>query len=55
MTNPADTPVDDPHTRRILDLVARGQARSRSELAATMGVAASTVGLRVQALLDAGV
>ncbi|WP_431807178.1 ROK family protein [Microbacterium paraoxydans] len=55
MTNPADTPVDDPHTRRILDLVARGQARSRSELAATLGVAASTVGLRVQALLDAGV
>ena len=55
MTNPADTPVDDPHTRRILDLVARGQARSRSELAATMGVAASTVGLRVQALLDAGI
>ncbi|MFD6817876.1 ROK family protein [Microbacterium sp. NPDC060132] len=55
MTNPADTPVDDPHTRRILDLVARGQARSRSELAAAMGVAASTVGLRVQALLDAGV
>ncbi|WP_149085142.1 MULTISPECIES: ROK family transcriptional regulator [Microbacterium] len=55
MTNPADTPVDDPHTRRILDFVARGQARSRSELASALGVAASTVGLRVQALLDAGV
>ena len=55
MTNPADTAVDDPHTRRILDLVARGEARSRSELAAALGVAASTVGLRVQSLLDAGV
>lgn len=55
MTNTADTTVDDPHSRRILDLVARGQARSRSELAAALGVAASTVGLRVQSLLDAGV
>ncbi|MFJ2552415.1 ROK family transcriptional regulator [Microbacterium sp. NPDC087591] len=55
MTNPADRPAEDPHSRRILDLVARGEARSRSELAARLGVAASTVGLRVQTLLDAGV
>jgi len=41
--------------RRILDLVSRGEARSRSELAARLGLAPSTVGLRVQALLDAGV
>ncbi|WP_372969543.1 ROK family protein [Microbacterium sp.] len=47
--------VEDLHSRRILDLVARGEARSRSELAGLLGVAASTVGLRVQALLDAGV
>jgi predicted NBD/HSP70 family sugar kinase len=55
MTNPADRPAEDPHSRRILDLVARGEARSRSEIAARLGVAASTVGLRVQTLLDAGV
>ncbi|MFT3887867.1 MAG: ROK family transcriptional regulator [Arachnia sp.] len=47
-------PADDQHTRRILNLVARGEATSRSELAEALGVAPSTVGLRVQALLDAG-
>lgn len=47
--------VEDQHSRRILDLVARGEAHSRSEIAALLGVAASTVGLRVQSLLDAGV
>lgn len=41
-------------TRRILDLVASGRARSRSQLAEQLGVAPSTVGLRVQALVDAG-
>lgn len=55
MIDTPDRPGDDAHARRILDLVARGQARSRSELAAALGVAASTVGLKVQALLDAGV
>lgn len=50
----AATP-DDPHTRRIVDLVARGEAHSRTELAAHLGVAASTIGLKVQALLDSGV
>ncbi|WP_193598716.1 ROK family transcriptional regulator [Microbacterium sp. YJN-G] len=40
--------------RRILDLVASGQARSRTQLATQLGLAASTVGLRVQSLLDAG-
>ncbi len=50
-----DSPAsDDTVSRRILDLVARGEARSRSELATVLGLAASTVGLRVQALLDAG-
>lgn len=55
MPRSADTSPDDLHARRILDLVARGEARSRSELAARLGVAASTVGMRVQALLDSGV
>ncbi|MCR2801138.1 MULTISPECIES: ROK family transcriptional regulator [unclassified Microbacterium] len=45
---------DDLLGRRILDLVSRGEARSRSELAALLGLAPSTIGLRVQALLDAG-
>ncbi|MEV7631050.1 ROK family transcriptional regulator [Microbacterium sp. NPDC089318] len=49
MPNPAP---DD--TRRILDLVASGRARSRSQLADQLGIAASTVGLRVQALLESG-
>lgn len=55
MPDTADRPVEDAHARRILDLVARGEARSRSELASALGVAASTVGLKVQTLLDAGV
>ncbi|WP_313355030.1 ROK family transcriptional regulator [Microbacterium sp.] len=49
---PAAAPDD---TRRILDLVASGRARSRSQIADQLGLAASTVGLRVQALLEAGV
>ena len=48
---PSSAPDD---TRRILDLVASGRARSRSQLADQLGVAASTVGLRVQALLESG-
>lgn len=44
----------DAHSRRILELVAKGEAVSRSRLAATLGIAASTVGLKVQGLLDAG-
>ena len=54
MADNADNPIDDGHARRILELVARGEARSRSELAAVLGIAASTVGIRVQSLLDAG-
>ncbi|WP_353111608.1 ROK family transcriptional regulator [Microbacterium sp.] len=46
--------LDDASTRRILELVADGAARSRGELAERLGVAASTIGLRVQSLLDAG-
>ena len=41
-------------TRRILDLIASGRARSRSQLADQLGLAASTVGLRVQTLLESG-
>jgi predicted NBD/HSP70 family sugar kinase len=54
MADTTDRPIEDAQTRRILELVARGEARSRSELAESLGVAASTVGLRVQGLLDAG-
>jgi predicted NBD/HSP70 family sugar kinase len=55
MPDTSSIPAEDQHSRRIVDLVARGEARSRSELAGLLGVAASTVGLRVQSLLDAGV
>lgn len=47
-------PEVDDRSRRILELVARGEATSRSRLAATLGLAASTIGVRVQALIDAG-
>jgi len=40
--------------RRIIDLVGRGVATSRSQLAESLGLAPSTVGLRVQALLEVG-
>lgn len=50
----SSTPATDEHSRRILELVARGEATSRSRLAAALGIAASTVGVRVQALLEAG-
>ncbi|MFK4804998.1 ROK family transcriptional regulator [Microbacterium sp. LWS13-1.2] len=46
--------ADEELSRRIVDLIARGEARSRSELAATLGLAPSTVSLRVQSLIDAG-
>ena len=46
--------ASDGHSQRILELVASGEARSRSELAEALGLAPSTVGLRVQGLLDAG-
>ncbi|AHI01821.1 ROK family protein [Kutzneria viridogrisea] len=39
---------------QVLRLVAEGTARSRADLARELGVAASTVSLRVQELLDAG-
>lgn len=48
------TPDVDHHSRRILELVARGEATSRSRLAAALGLAASTVGVKVQDLIDAG-
>lgn len=47
------TPSDDLLNRRIIDLVSRGDARSRSDLASSLGLAPSTVGLRVQSLIDA--
>lgn len=49
-----ETTNDDPQTRRILELVARGAATSRSQLAEALGIAASTVGVKVQRLIDAG-
>ena len=44
----------DPHARHILQLVAREEAVSRSQLAAAMGIAPSTVGIRVASLLAEG-
>lgn len=50
-----DSPVPtDHHSRRILETVARGEALSRSTLAEKLDLAASTVGVKVQGLLDAG-
>mgnify|MGYP003583156770 FL=1 len=45
--------ADEDLSRRIIDLIARGRASSRSELAAALGLAPSTVSLRVQSLIDA--
>src|SRR5690606_30461364 len=47
--------AEDASNRRIIELVARGEARSRSALAAQLGVAPSTMGARVQNLVDAGI
>lgn len=46
--------TDDPLVGRIATLVAAGTARTRSELAEALGVAPSTVSLRVAEMLDAG-
>lgn len=46
---------DEASIRRIVELIASGAARSRSEIAAALRLAPSTVGMRVQTLLDAGV
>ncbi len=48
------SPPTDNHSRLILELVAKGEAVSRSQLASALGIAASTAGLKVQGLLDAG-
>lgn len=53
MTSETDT--QSALARQILDLVARGAARSRSDIATATGLAPSTIGLRVQALIDGGV
>ena len=45
----------DEQNRRIVDLIAGGQATSRSELARVLDLAVSTVSLRVQSLIDAGI
>lgn len=54
MSPAPDRASEDSAVRRVLELVAHGDARSRSEIAGHLGVAPSTVGLRVQRLLDAG-
>ena len=38
----------------VLQLIRSGEATSRSELAKSLGVSASTAGTRVQALIDLG-
>ena len=52
---PAEAATSGEHARNIVELVARGEAASRSDLARLLGVAPSTVSLRVQELLDAGI
>lgn len=42
-------------TTHLLRLIARGEARSRGDVARLTGVAASTAGLRIQSLIDAGI
>lgn len=49
-----DLPAADEQGHRILELIARGDATSRSQLATLLGIAPSTAGIRVQKLLDAG-
>jgi predicted NBD/HSP70 family sugar kinase len=50
---PSGTPGD--QSRHIVDLIARGDSLSRSDLARALNLAPSTVSLRVQELLDAGI
>lgn len=45
----------DAQARHIVDLIARGESLSRSDLARALNLAPSTVSLRVQELLDAGI
>ncbi|GAA4483318.1 ROK family transcriptional regulator [Microbacterium panaciterrae] len=53
--SPADSHVSGDHSRQIVEFVARGEAASRSDLARLLGVAPSTVSLRVQELVEAGI
>ena len=43
------------HARQIVELIARGEAQSRSDLARLLQLAPSTVSLRVQELTDLGI
>lgn len=52
--NPVSSPIDDSGLRDVLRAVARGDAHSRRDVAQHLGLAASTAGVRVQALIDAG-
>lgn len=48
----ADGGYDDV-SRQIVDLISRGEARSRSQLATHLAMAPSTIGIKVQSLVDA--
>ena len=50
-----EPPASGDHARQIVELVTRGEALSRSDLARLLGIAPSTVSLRVQELVDAGI
>lgn len=50
-----DSKADPALTARIVALVSSGEGSSRTDLARELGLAASTVSLRVQELIDAGV
>ncbi|OZB83331.1 MAG: ROK family transcriptional regulator, partial [Microbacterium sp. 14-71-5] len=50
-----EPPASGDHARQIVELVTRGEALSRSDLARLLGIAPSTVSLRVQELVEAGI
>jgi predicted NBD/HSP70 family sugar kinase len=62
MTHPVDDAADRPvnavsgsRARQIVELVARGEALSRSDVARVLAIAPSTASVRVQELVDAGI
>lgn len=54
MPTPSSPSAEMQSARALLRLIAQGEASSRIELARTLGLAPSTIGLRVQQLIDAG-
>ncbi|UGS27827.1 ROK family transcriptional regulator [Microbacterium resistens] len=55
MSGSSESLAQSEQSRRIVDLVSHGEIRSRSELARALSLAPSTVSLRVQELVEAGI